>query len=80
MALAAGCPGTEMPYSVSVPMTRHTLMGRAYVGTCGVCSQSGHNPDPFRVRFGHPSRARQHPGERANTQRADAGGDGMQRG
>ena len=26
IALAPGLPGTEMPYSVSVPMTRHTLM------------------------------------------------------
>ena len=26
MALAPGLPGTEMPYSVSVPTTRHTLM------------------------------------------------------
>src|SRR6266851_260599 len=25
-ALAPGCPGTEMPYSVSVPITRRTLM------------------------------------------------------
>src|SRR3954462_228612 len=23
---AVGCPGTEMPYSISVPMTRRTLM------------------------------------------------------
>ena len=26
VGLAVGCPGTEMPYSTSVPMTRRTLM------------------------------------------------------
>src|SRR5450755_1663578 len=30
MALAPGWPGTEMPYSVSVPITRSTLMSAAY--------------------------------------------------
>ena len=29
MALAPGWPGTEMPYSVSVPITRRTLILRA---------------------------------------------------
>jgi hypothetical protein len=28
--LADGCPGTEMPYSVSVPMTRRTVMPSEY--------------------------------------------------
>ena len=28
VGLAVGCPGTEMPYSTSVPMTRRTLMGQ----------------------------------------------------
>jgi hypothetical protein len=26
IGFAAGCPGTEMPYSTSVPMTRRTLI------------------------------------------------------
>jgi hypothetical protein len=26
MAFAPGCPGTEMPYSVSMPITRRTLI------------------------------------------------------
>ena len=26
VGLAVGCPGTEMPYSISVPMIRRTLM------------------------------------------------------
>src|SRR4051794_10400531 len=30
MAFAVGCPGTEMPYSVSMPITRLTLTLRAY--------------------------------------------------
>src|SRR6476620_10749873 len=30
MGLARGCPCTEMPYSTSVPITRRTLMRRAY--------------------------------------------------
>ncbi len=30
IALAWGWPGTEMPYSVSMPITRRTVMGRAY--------------------------------------------------
>ena len=29
IALAPGCPGTEMPYSVSVPITRRTLISPA---------------------------------------------------
>src|SRR5215472_14309748 len=32
MALVPGWPGTEMPYSVSVPITRRTLMRKAYKG------------------------------------------------
>src|SRR5215475_126439 len=32
MALAPGWPNTEMPYSVSVPITRRTLMQKAYPG------------------------------------------------
>src|ERR1039457_2829776 len=31
IALAPGWPGTEMPYSVSVPMTRRTLMSESLV-------------------------------------------------
>ena len=30
MALAPGWPGTEIPYSVSVPITRSTLIPSAY--------------------------------------------------
>ena len=30
MGLANGCPCTEMPYSISVPITLRTLMPRAY--------------------------------------------------
>ncbi|GAA0262129.1 hypothetical protein GCM10009539_54890 [Cryptosporangium japonicum] len=31
IGLAPGWPGTEMPYSTSVPMIRRALMGEAYV-------------------------------------------------
>lgn len=30
IGLAEGAPGTEMPYSVSMPMTRRTLMPEGY--------------------------------------------------
>src|SRR3954469_24427566 len=36
VGLAVGCPGTEMPYSTSVPMTRRTLMAATL----------GRDPDP----------------------------------
>ena len=36
IALAPGCPGTEMPYSVSVPITRRTLMPSSLQGREGM--------------------------------------------
>src|SRR3954462_7050493 len=35
VGLAVGCPGTEMPYSTSVPMTRRTLMQQPYASAPG---------------------------------------------
>src|SRR5262245_14692193 len=80
MALAAGWPGTEMPYSVSVPMTRHTLMGRAYVGRCAV---SAHNQGTTRTRVGHGRSAPMGPDNARVSTRlrcANPGGNGAERG
>ena len=59
MGLARGCPCTEMPYSTSVPITRRTLMGRAYAV-------------PGRVRSGHGlwTRARRAPADRPSLSRS----------
>src|SRR4029450_13470994 len=80
MALAAGCPGTEMPYSVSVPITRHTLMGRAYVCACAV---SAHNQSTTRTPSGNGSGAPATPDSTrvsARLRNAHPGGDGVRRG
>ena len=40
MALAPGWPGTEIPYSVSVPITRRTLMSAAYAAPTAATPQT----------------------------------------
>src|SRR5215470_19082915 len=50
IALAPGWPGTAMPYSVSVPMTRSTLMVQSLVPTCRHRAQARRCPHiPWRT-------------------------------
>src|SRR4051794_11441901 len=63
MALAVGSPGAETPYSVSIPITRRALMGRAYeaaptpppAAPSRACPLAvGHDPGPPAARrVGH---------------------------
>ena len=70
-----GCPGTEMPYSVSVPMTRRTVTGRAYAHGEGTC-QAGRSPD-HPPRAAHRSRSSAQGA--ASLCRSDLGSAGMKR-
>src|SRR5215469_15859609 len=53
IAFAPGWPGTAMPYSVSVPMTRRTLMVQSLVPTCRHRAQARRCPHiPWRICLG----------------------------
>src|SRR5215218_5753848 len=46
VGFAVGCPGTEMPYSTSVPMTRRTLMRQPYASAFGTDRKDDDGPAP----------------------------------
>src|SRR5262250_3161735 len=64
MALAPGWPGTEMPYSVSVPITRRTLIPASltgvlvrilHTGPAGVAGHAARGRPPGRWRGARPA-------------------------